>query len=202
MRANNFYFVLAWFTFEITTAFVLPQDQPRRIAICSSLKLVPGQGNQLVAAYNAKNYKDVTLPEDDNDDADDEGFVSPPTAIDVEPIAAAVVAAPPNNRNFVRRAFNLPSNMIRRHPHPKAELIDTSAAPIIGNAADDVVLYPLVGFTFCRNGDRVVALPTTNHVSCRLPISRKEEVYGWFSPVCKLDMYSEDPCRAPESQEK
>lgn len=146
-------------------AFPLPLS--RRTMSPVTLHLVPGQGNQLVAAYNAATCKN----DDDEDDA----------------VATKTMNETP--RNFVNKVFNLPS--VRRHPHPKAEGVDPES---------DVVYYPMIGFTFCRNGDRVIALPTKSHVSCRLP-NRNEEVYGWFSPVCKLDLYSDDPCREPTKKE-
>lgn len=143
----------------------------RRTPISSpatELNLVPGQGNQLVAAYNA-----ATCKKDDEEDDDS------------TPVAVTIQESP---RTFVNKVFHLPS--VRRHPYPKAEGLDTH------HGESDVVYYPMIGFTFCRNGDRVIALPTKSNVSCRLPC-RDEEVYGWFSPVCKLDLYSDDPCRNP-----
>jgi hypothetical protein len=68
-----------------------------------------------------------------------------------------------------------------------------------------VVIFPLVGFTFCQNGNRVVALPTQSNVSCRLSFrstTKKEDVYGWYSPVCKLNLYAADEeayCQAPSN---
>lgn len=177
---------------QLSTGFVLPQE---RSHVATLLQLVPGQGNQL-AAYNAAHHKDEEDVQD-NDEADND-FEALPMAITV---GSEPDAANSNSRNLVKRAFNLPSNMIRRHPHPKVELIESPTASKSSNTLEDIVLYPLVGFTFCRNGDRVVALPTTSNVSCCVPISHKGELYGWFSPVCKLDMYSEDPCHAPECQE-
>ncbi len=131
------------------------------------LHLVPGQGNQLVAAYNAAACK--------NEDSDSE--------------ESPIIITEETPRNFVTKVFNLPS--VRLHPYPKAEGVDSDS---------DVVYYPMTGFTFCRNGDRVIALPTTSNVSCRLP-NRNEEVFGWFSPVCKLDLYSDDLCRDPKQEE-
>eukprot|EP00428_Durinskia_dybowskii_P052666 CAMPEP_0170330176 /NCGR_PEP_ID=MMETSP0116_2-20130129/66018_1 /TAXON_ID=400756 /ORGANISM="Durinskia baltica, Strain CSIRO CS-38" /LENGTH=182 /DNA_ID=CAMNT_0010583339 /DNA_START=119 /DNA_END=667 /DNA_ORIENTATION=- len=136
------------------------------------LNLVPGQGNQLVAAYNAATCK---KDEEDNDGVD--GSTPAPVTTSVQE----------SSRTFVNKVFHLPS--VRRHPYPKAEGLDN-------HIESDVVYYPMIGFTFCRNGDRVIALPTKSNVSCRLPV-QEEQVYGWFSPVCKLDLYSDDPCRNP-----
>lgn len=160
------------------------------------LHLVPGQGNQLVAAYNAAMSRKA-----------------PSSAVDYDEEGLAV----PDSRNFVQRVFSLPSSMIKRHPHPSAEGLDGSAvsANTRANATEnknvmtkmssqnqkkeDVVYYPVTGFTFVKNGENVVALPTKSNVSCRLPPSTKnQEVYGWFSPACKLDLYAEDPCHAPD----
>jgi len=194
MRRDSLYYatvVTCLFGFaDPSCAFVSTQQVYHRAEI-TPLHLVPGQGNQL-AAYNAANYKNEKNDDDDIDDVEEEEFKFIPT-ISVEQTAE------PAARSFVQRAFNLPSNKIRRHPHPKAEWVETSPPT---SDEKDVVLYPVLGFTFCRNGDRVVALPTTSNVSCRLPTrsSKHEELYGWFSPVCKLDMYSEDPCHPPEAK--
>lgn len=84
-------------------------------------------------------------------------------------------------RDFMSRVFSLPSNMIRRD---KA----------VGHA--DVLYYPIVGFHFVRGHSR--AFPTTACTAvCHLPSSHP--VYGWFTPACELDLYSDNYCQDPSS---
>lgn len=168
-------------------------------ATATCLNLVPGQGGQLVAAYNAARIKEEAKT----------AAAADATAIAYEETEDGIVVVPAAHRNLIRRAFSLPSSMIKRHPHPKEEGLESTTTnedetkqQQQHHKAEDIVYYPVVGFTFCKNGDRVVALPTKSNVSCRLSSTHKEDVYGWFSPVCKLDLYSEDPCHAPHySQE-
>jgi hypothetical protein len=186
MRRDTLYYasVMALFgLLEPSAAFVSPFSRQQQSAV--ALNLVPGQGNQLVAAYNAANCKK------ENEYDDDEESKSPlPTAITVnQPLVGLAKDTP---RNFVQRAFSLPSYGLEQFPSSSDNKKEQK----------DVIYFPLVGFTFCRNGDRVIPLPTQSNVSCRLRTNHKEEVYGWFSPVCKLDMYSEDLCHAPEETTK
>lgn len=174
---------------EPSAAFVSSSTRGQQLV---KLNLVPGQGNQLVAAYNAATCKKTELEDDENDtDA------VPQAAVTIT-VNDPVGVAQDTPRNFVKRAFSLPSH--KKHPHPKAEGLESTSSDSPSfpmETSKDVVYFPLVGFTFCRSGDRVIPLPTQSNVSCRLRTNRKEELYGWFSPVCKLDLYAEDPCRAP-----
>jgi len=79
-------------------------------------------------------------------------------------------------KSFLTRVFHKPSV---EHPH------------------HDVVYYPMVGFRFFEGIDDV--FPTTSHVSCTMPTKaqKEEEVFGWFSPSCGLDMFSDDVCHNP-----
>ena len=149
----------------------------------TALHLLPSQGSQLKAAVDAASCKKT-----------DEKPV-----VEVEKVQEEDQINPA--RAFVSRVFSMPSSMIKRHPHPKDEgWMTDDPVRFRGRMKkqDDVVLYPVVGFQFVRHGDSFVPLPTKSHAACRLPLNRNEEVYGWFSPVCKLDIYSEDPCHAPE----
>lgn len=90
------------------------------------------------------------------------------------------VADTTNKKSFLTRVFHLPS---MKHPDQKKE--------------NDVVYYPMVGFRFFEGIDSV--FPTTSHVSCMMPTKsqKDEEVYGWFSSSCKLDLFSDDVCKNP-----
>eukprot|EP00429_Kryptoperidinium_foliaceum_P009913 CAMPEP_0176004070 /NCGR_PEP_ID=MMETSP0120_2-20121206/1501_1 /TAXON_ID=160619 /ORGANISM="Kryptoperidinium foliaceum, Strain CCMP 1326" /LENGTH=165 /DNA_ID=CAMNT_0017336735 /DNA_START=111 /DNA_END=606 /DNA_ORIENTATION=- len=129
-----------------------------------ALHLVPGQGNQLAAAFSAACSKGKH--EDD---------FRKPVATEV-PDASATTDKENPALNFMQRAFHFP-NVIRRQPvHPKDQLMIEQKF----ERNKDVVLFPLVGFTFCKNGDRVVPLPTKSNVCCRLPARlEQEELYGW-----------------------
>jgi hypothetical protein len=124
---------------------------------------LPGQGNQLVAAYTAATCQeeDQAVPVMDHPEDD-------------RTSAAA--------RSFASRLFSLPSTLRKRSQN------------------DDVVLYPLVGFKFVHHEDKFIALPTKSHMSCRLPSARNnEEVYGFFSPACSLDLYATDISEDPKN---
>eukprot|EP00529_Nitzschia_sp_RCC80_P028004 CAMPEP_0113454298 /NCGR_PEP_ID=MMETSP0014_2-20120614/7791_1 /TAXON_ID=2857 /ORGANISM="Nitzschia sp." /LENGTH=258 /DNA_ID=CAMNT_0000345699 /DNA_START=200 /DNA_END=976 /DNA_ORIENTATION=+ /assembly_acc=CAM_ASM_000159 len=83
-------------------------------------------------------------------------------------------------------SFSIPSGITNKNQHQES------------------VLYPIVGFTFCKTkNDGCIALPTTSHASCRITTNtqRQEEVFGWYSSACKLDLYSEDVCHKPIDSE-
>ena len=87
-------------------------------------------------------------------------------------------------KESLSKIFHMPSI---KHPGQKKE--------------DDVVYYPMVGFRFFEGVDTV--FPTTSHVPCTLATKaqQEEEVYGWFSSSCKLDVFSEDVCQNPVGSE-
>lgn len=118
----------------------------------TKLHLTPEQGPQLVAAWNAAcSHEDY-----------DGDYHYEETHHQEEEKSTNVKSA----RGFVSRVFSIPSNMIRRHPHPEEE-------------GFDVVYYPIVGFQFVKGHSRV--LPTTAHATvCQLPSTLP--VYGWFTP--------------------
>jgi hypothetical protein len=121
------------------------------------------------------------------------------------------------SRSFASRIFHLPSSAIKKHPHPTLEGLKENSGngqngvfpysfnpqrPSAEGQQGDVVLYPIVGFRFCQGSEGPIrALPTKSNAACRLPANRHEELFGWFSPACKLDLYSEDVCHAPHEGE-
>ena len=139
----------------------LPQTNT---ASTSALNLLPSQGNQLVAAYNAISVENTDTA---------------PIKVDKD------VSDSSNKKNFLTRVFHLPPI---KHPGQKKE--------------DDVVYYPMVGFRFFDGIDSV--FPTTSHVSCMMPTKKQkeEEVYGWYSSSCKLDLFSENVCENPVGSEQ
>lgn len=128
-------------------AFVSPQCSSQRK---TTLNLTPEQADQLVAASNEAIYK----PREDN------------VATERKKDTAAAARA------FVYKVFSLPSSLIKRHPHPEAELLEQ----------EDAVLYPVVGFKFVPVDGEYFALPTTCHAACRILNNKDEELVGWFKP--------------------
>jgi hypothetical protein len=184
MRQHTIYYValLSLLFLEENHAFVIPQVAQAPRTKSSSLQLLPGQGNQLVAASNAVYCKE----EEKQIEAATAAIHSNDESIPVHsPTAAA--------KSFAHRVFSLPSSMIKRHPHPKWE----GFAP--KQLEKDVVYYPVVGFQFVHTDGGDIALPTTGHAACQLNTqTQTEDVVGWFSPSCKLDAFSEDPCHKPK----
>jgi len=163
-------------------AFATPPSSLGNSNSKSSLNLVPDQANQLVAAYEAICVENKRLAKaapiqvdktvaSDAADATEEGTLS------------ASRGAIAECKSFLTRVFHMPSI-----GHP-------------GGKQEDVVYYPMVGFRFFEGIDSV--FPTTCHVSCLMPTKsqKEEEVYGWFSPSCELDFFSEDICHNPIGSE-
>lgn len=136
----------------------------------TSLNLLPSQGNQLVAAYNA-----ACVEKERTKGAADE---APAADINIVKSVGAIAAS----KNFLARVFHMPSV---KHP-----------------GKQDVVYYPMIGFRFFEGIDTV--FPTTCHASCMMPTKgqQEEEVYGWYSSSCKLDLFSEDVCHNPIGSEE
>lgn len=139
----------------------LPQSNT---ASTSALNLLPSQGNQLVAAYNAISVENAEAA---------------PIKVDKD------VSDTSNKKNFLTRVFQLPS---MKHPGQKKET--------------DIVYYPMVGFRFFEGIDSV--FPTTSHVSCMMPTKsqKEEEVFGWYSSSCKLDLFADNVCQNPVGSEQ
>lgn len=203
----------------------------------TSLSLVPGQGIQLVAAFNAASCKDnigeVVKPSPDHDDNDikEASTGRKATTATEPPSSSSHWRALAASRSFVARLFHIPCSTIKSHPHPDMELIKSTSSSgshhnpmfpynfiptqqptpsssdsstILFSRDDDddkivdTVLYPIVGFRFVTTQEgQTVALPTTCHAACNLPSNTKEDVVGWYNPVCKLDLSSDDICHKP-----
>jgi hypothetical protein len=191
---------------------VQQQQKPRS----SCLKLMPGQGSQLVAAYTAATSSSSSEDVRSSNEylsAEKAAPASPQQQDNEPPSSSSHWRALAASRSFVSRVFHKPSSAIKKHPHPTLEGLKTADAAaqqfpynfIPSRLAtqderkqDDVVLYPIVGFRFFNQQGSSIALPTTSHAACRLPTNRNEDVYGWFTPACRLDLYAEDVCHEPE----
>lgn len=178
---------------------------PAPASTSSALHLCRGQDSQLVAAFNAAS-KEVDSTSftsaadvDDVSDRDSEELQERRAARVAAADAATTTSSSNKARAFVSRVFHLPSSLIHRHPHPKQEGFSSafSARPELHDESkdDDVVLCPIVGFTYVSDGpNHSTALPGTSQPACRLSdISRKQEdVFGWYSAGCKLDATIDD----------
>ena len=157
-----------------TEAFTAAPSLPGSTATtttASQLGLVPDQGNQLVAAYNAICTEQERMKKNGNAAPVASG-IKVDKAVDGQQSRGPIGVS----KDFLAKVFHLPSVM-----HP----------------AEDVVYYPMVGFRFFEGIDTV--LPTTSHNCCVIPTKsqKEEEVFGWFSPSCQLDLFSEDICQNP-----
>lgn len=155
------------FTAPPRSSTVLPQQH-------SGLCLVPDQANQLVAAYNANLVE--TKP---NGAAAAAAATATASRVKVDLNGGAIAAS----KRYLARVFHMPSV---NHPGRQKE-----------EQNRDVVYYPMVGFRFFAGIQSVFS--TTSHVSCMMPTKnqKEEEVFGWFSSSCDLDLYSEDICLNP-----
>ncbi|CAJ1934994.1 unnamed protein product [Cylindrotheca closterium] len=154
------------YAFAFTTSFSHSAH-----ASATALHLKSGQGNQLVAAFNA-----AAVKKDHDDD-----FVAAATNAVLEQQKHETAPANPEARSLAARLFSLDFN---------------------NHAKDDVVYYPLVGFKMVHHEGRVIPLPTSSTACCQIPTREQadQEVYGWFSPACHLDLYSEDICHGPTEE--
>eukprot|EP00537_Pseudo-nitzschia_pungens_P006090 CAMPEP_0172365584 /NCGR_PEP_ID=MMETSP1060-20121228/10524_1 /TAXON_ID=37318 /ORGANISM="Pseudo-nitzschia pungens, Strain cf. cingulata" /LENGTH=185 /DNA_ID=CAMNT_0013088947 /DNA_START=98 /DNA_END=655 /DNA_ORIENTATION=- len=155
-----------------------PQSHSASMKRSSALHLLPDQGNQLIAAYNAlseaqrKEIKATKAPIEVSREIRVVGEASPKGKWRTTTIAAS--------KNLLSKIFQGPSVL-----HP------------LERKSEDICYYPMVGFRFVEGVDN--ALPTKSSASCVVPTrnQREEEVFGWFSSSCKLDVFSEDVCVNP-----
>eukprot|EP00526_Cylindrotheca_closterium_P023951 CAMPEP_0113638738 /NCGR_PEP_ID=MMETSP0017_2-20120614/20306_1 /TAXON_ID=2856 /ORGANISM="Cylindrotheca closterium" /LENGTH=196 /DNA_ID=CAMNT_0000549885 /DNA_START=190 /DNA_END=780 /DNA_ORIENTATION=+ /assembly_acc=CAM_ASM_000147 len=172
-QTAGFFLIAAVSALNPASAFTTSFSSPSIAAptTTTALHLKSGQGNQLVAAYNAAAA------------ATEHETIEKVATVVEKPKSKRKEEAPanPEARSFAARLFSLDF-----HTHKDDK--------------EDVVYYPLVGFKLVHHEGRVIPLPTKDHTSCRLVSSTRaaqEEVYGWFSPTCTLDLYAEDICHEP-----
>ena len=147
----------------------------------TALHLLPTQGCQLAAASEAALVKEEAKKSSIQNTEEEQ----------ITPLNAA--------REVVSRLFSLPSEIMKG---PSASLSVEKEMDLPFNVItelsgeDDVVVYPIVGFTFVKHGDESKVLPTSTNAACSIDSYRKsrtEATYGWFSPCCKLgDIHSDE----------
>lgn len=156
------------FTVTRTTNHVSPTTSSS-----TKLQLVPEQGKQLVAAFEAGCA---------------EHHEHPGTAEET-PIGTMDAA-----KSFVSRIFSIPGAIMGRHPAAEPALVELPASRKTDN---DVVLYPIVGFQFVNGGQQVV--PTKTNAACRINNLKDQEVFGWYTTSCRLNsIYSDTYCDEPK----
>jgi len=187
------------------------QPQPLKVGSASisssrssSLEMLPGQGNQLAAAYNAascdkkkeeeeeigmfQHQPEESIQEQDNVShwravASSKSFL---TRVFHKPAVKHPIADVPQQKSQQSPRFQFPfTNFLRNlnQHHHEAEVLKAEAS---------AVYYPIVGFTFVKGCED--ALPTISNASIRMPTTsqKKQDVYGWYSTSCKLDLCTED----------
>ena len=119
----------------------------RTTSSSTQLNLVPAQGKQLVAAFEAgvEHQKHPGTEEEK------------PIGVIAKPASAA--------KAFVSRIFSIPGAVMGRHPAAEPALVELPTVATEGDN-DDVVLYPIVGFQFVNGGQQV--LPTTTNAAFTL----------------------------------
>ena len=120
-------FVLAASSIE---GFTVRREASHKVCT-TTLNLVPAQGKQLVAAFEAESAS----PQQHPGTAEEK-----PIGLIAKPASRA--------KAFVSRIFSIPGAIMGRHPAAEPALVDL---PVVASAGterdtDDVVLYPIVGF--------------------------------------------------------
>lgn len=178
----------------------------------TALNLLPTQGAQLAAfarASGAAPPADAAVakaaPSSDPAIVNAAAENAPLIEVSFETPTEAAAA-----RGIVSRLFSLPS-IVRGsagaaaavgHPEMMVDMPVSFEADPAGEG-DDVVLYPVVGFRWVRDGDGNghVLPPMECRAACSLPNHKKEEeVHGWFSKACHLGNphgSDEDYCSSP-----
>ncbi|VEU36527.1 unnamed protein product [Pseudo-nitzschia multistriata] len=147
----------------------------------TSLNLLPDQGSQLVAAYNALSESQRTE------------MARAPISVEKEVEARAVPGSTEESekphRTWGAGTISASKSLLSR----------IFQGPSVKHPLEhkDVCYYPMVGFRFIKGVN--AALPTKSTASCAMPTKsqKEEEVYGWYSSSCKLDLFSEDVCHNP-----
>jgi len=160
----------------------------------TALHLVPSQGCQLAAyAYANMEHHDQygenvaqKALEIDNDHSHPSDGITPTQAA----------------REFASRLFSIPSQINSSHETHTSWITDplqsASESSTFQNDNEDVVLYPLLGFTFVKtdDGKHVRALPSPNASGvCNiksLQDTKESPLYGWFSSCCYLGDFDDD----------
>mmetsp|Transcript_18839 Transcript_18839/g.21608 ORF Transcript_18839/g.21608 Transcript_18839/m.21608 type:complete len:235 (+) Transcript_18839:288-992(+) len=174
-----------------------PRPLPTTTA-SSSLEMRPGQGNQLAAAYNAatcdKEQEEEELGmfhrhEEDNQEQDQSSHwralassKSFLTRVFHKPAVKHPIADVDIDNQFQSPRFQFPfTNFLRNLNHKNNH-----------NDEEEAVYYPIVGFTFVKGCDNALSMHTQGSIRMPTTSQKKQEVYGWYSTSCKLDLCTDD----------
>jgi hypothetical protein len=183
----------------------------------TSLNLVPGQGVQLVAAscneYVAAEDEEQNQSRTVNQDEEETDSVTTPKRLSALAAIGSAVHSPNNaartflGRIFRGKSYQEPDLSEWNKFHSTNELIEEAAA-----SEGDVVYFPICGFEWIAltidGVKKYEVLPTEHnlHAACSLSRRRplKEDVVGWFAPVCRLGLDGDDDqtyCNKHEEKE-
>jgi hypothetical protein len=151
---------------------------PTSTSTTTSLDLIPGQGNQLVAAFNA-------------------GTTITTTSVQRK---QEITTTPFLRRLLMQIIITLRFQQRPRYGWPDGFPFSSPSTYTKKNGKE--LYYPLVGFQFISSPEgKTCTLPTTSHASCCIHSSsaeREEELYGWFTTsFCPLNWTAPDICREP-----
>jgi hypothetical protein len=174
------------------------------------LSLLPEQGNQLAAAYNAAASIDHKQPIVEHTAADEEAHLEQEQQEEED--NTSHWRAISTSKSFLNRLFHKPSATKQLNCNDSNTAETTTQKFHLGtflhnlshpnynhNKEDEIYLYPIIGFQFVKGCQD--ALPTLSHASIRIPTKtqKEEEVVGWYTKCCKLDLFSDDVCHSPTS---
>lgn len=177
----------------------------------TALHLLPSQGCQLAAASAAASVKDEDSAQLRDQSLSDETFLE---QMNVKHNGSSQNGIGPTHaaREFVSRVFSIPSYIL---PHGGSNSQQSwlhnpfeNNDVCISDDHNDVVLFPIVGFTFVKTEeDEMKVLPShnTSRGSCNIDSVRQTKnlpLYGWFSACCPLgDLYADDDSYCGERKE-
>jgi len=166
----------------------------------SSLEMRPGQGNQLAAAYNAATC--------DKEQEEEVGMFRRHEEHNQEQDNTSHWRALASSKSFLTRVFHKPAV---KHPIADVDVdvdidVDQSHSPRFlfpftnflrnlnhkNDNEEEAVYYPIVGFTFVKGCDNALSMHTQGSIRMPTTSQKKQEVYGWYSTSCKLDLCTDD----------
>lgn len=186
--------------FCATTHSFIPTCAPQ-LESSTAIHLLPSQGCQLAAASAAASVKDEDSARFGDQSLSDKSVHE---QMDDKHVGNSSHNIGSTNaaREFVSRVFSIPAYILPRASNSQQNWLFNPFEQnevCISEDQDDVVLFPIVGFTFVTTeDDEMKVLPShkTSRGSCNIASARHAKelpVYGWFSQCCPLgDLYADD----------
>mmetsp|Transcript_33013 Transcript_33013/g.33455 ORF Transcript_33013/g.33455 Transcript_33013/m.33455 type:complete len:235 (+) Transcript_33013:132-836(+) len=177
----------------------------------SSLEMRPGQGNQLAAAYNAATC-------DKEQEEEEVGmFHRRHEELNQEQDHSSHWRALASSKSFLTRVFHKPAvkhpiadvdvDIDNQFQSPRFQFPFTNFLRNLNHHKNDneeeAIYYPIVGFTFVKGCDNALSMHTQGSIRMPTTSQKKQEVYGWYSTSCKLDLCTDDEtmCHNPIESE-